>query len=125
MTTIQYADVRPMIMLHTIRQAHQHGEDVVRWPILLDRGPAEITQVVQVMERHHDQIGKAAGIEVDPALRPVGLGMLMCEGDPEVIEVDMARMPPQVRELMKKTAPHAYEAHSLRVHGTLPWLSAD
>jgi hypothetical protein len=62
MTTIQYADVRPMIMLHTIRQ---------------DRGPAEITQVVQVMERHHDQIGKAAGIEVDPALQPVGLGMLM------------------------------------------------
>jgi hypothetical protein len=77
MTTIQYADVRPMIMLHTILQAQQHGEDVVRWPILLDRGPAEITQVVQVMERHHDQIGKAAGIEVDPALQPVGLGMLM------------------------------------------------
>jgi hemerythrin-like domain-containing protein len=225
MTTTQYADVRPMIMLHnalrrefhllpalvrgvpdadagrarivaehidfltTILHAHHHGEDVVLWPILLDRGPAEITPIVHVMERHHDridqlsmqiattlagwrasagsaagesladsldrlivvleehlgmeeehilpvaakyvttiewdQIGKAAGIEVDPALRPVGLGMIMYEGDPEVVEVDMARMPPDVRELMKKTAPQAYEAHSLRVHGTLPWRSVD
>ena len=223
--TIQYADVRPMIMLHdalrrefrllpglvrgvpdaeaararivaehidfltTILHAHHHGEDVVLWPILLDRGPAEITPIVHVMEGHHeridqltlqiatalagwrasagsaaggslaesldqlivvleehlgmeeehilpvaakfvtttewDQIGEAAGIEVDPALHPVGLGMIMYEGDPEVVELDMARMPPEVRELMKKTAPRAYETHSLRVHGTLPLRSAD
>jgi hemerythrin-like domain-containing protein len=222
---IQYADVRPMIMLHdalrrefrllpalvrgvpdaeaararivaehidfltTILHAHHHGEDVVLWPILLDRGPAQITPIVHVMEGHHDridqlttqiatalarwrasagsavgeslaehldqltvvlgehlgmeeehilpvaakhvtpvewdQIGEAAGIEVDPALHQVGLGMLMYEGDPEVVELDMARMPPEVRELMKKTAPRAYEAHSLRVHGTLPWRSGD
>jgi hemerythrin-like domain-containing protein len=225
MTTIQYADVRPMIVLHnalrrefrllpalvrgvpdtdvgrawivaehmdfltTILHAHHHGEDVVLWPILLDRGPAEIAPVVHVMEGHHDridqltmqiattltdwraragsaagesladtldrlivvleehlgleeehilpvaakyvttiewdQIGKAAGVEVEPVLRPVGLGMLMYEGDPEVVEVDMARMPPEVRELMRRTAPQAYEAHSLRVHGTLPRRSAD
>jgi hemerythrin-like domain-containing protein len=225
MMTIQYADVRPMVMLHNalrrefrllpglvrgvpdadtarariaaehidfliaILHAHHHGEDVVLWPILLDRGPAEITPIVHVMEGHHDridqltmqiattlagwrasagsavgeslaehldqlivvleehlgmeeerilpvaakyvttiewdQIGEAAGIEVDPALHPVGLGMLMYEGDPEVVELDMARMPPDVRELMKKTAPQAYEAHSLRVHGTLPWRSVD
>ena len=223
--TIQYADVRPMIVLHnalrrefrllpalvrgvpdadaararivaehidfltTILHAHHHGEDVVLWPILLDRGPAEITPIVHVMEGHHeridqltlqiatalagwrasagsaaggslaesldqlivvleehlgmeeehilpvaakhvttvewDQIGEAAGIEVDPALHPVGLGMLMYEGDPEVVELDMARMPPEVRELMKKTAPQAYEAHSLRVHGTLPRRGAE
>jgi hemerythrin-like domain-containing protein len=175
--------------LTTILHAHHHGEDVVLWPILLDRGPAEITPIVHVMEGHHDridqltrqiattladwrasagsavgeslaehldllivvleehlgmeeehilpvaakyvttiewdQIGEAAGIEVDPALHPVGLGMLMYEGDPEVVELDMARMPPEVRELMKKTAPQAYEAHSLRVHGALPWRSVD
>jgi hypothetical protein len=57
--------------------------------------------------------------------RPMIWKDTMYEGDPEVVEVDMARMPPEVRELMKKTAPQAYEAHSLRVHGTLPWLSAD
>jgi hypothetical protein len=51
--------------------------------------------------------------------------MLMYEGDPEVVEADMARMPPKVRETMKETAPQAYEAHSLRVHGTLPSRSAD
>jgi hemerythrin-like domain-containing protein len=175
--------------LTTILHAHHHGEDVVLWPILLDRGPAEITPIVHVMEGHHeridqltlqiatalagwrasagsaaggslaesldqlivvleehlgmeeehilpvaakhvttvewDQIGEAAGIEVDPALHPVGLGMLMYEGDPEVVELDMARMPPEVRELMKKTAPQAYEAHSLRVHGTLPRRGAE
>jgi hemerythrin-like domain-containing protein len=175
--------------LTAILHAHHHGEDVVLWPILLDRGPAEITPIVHVMQGHHDQIdqigeqiaaaltdwrasagstvgesladaldrlivvldehlgmeeervlpvaakhvtttewdqmGKAAGAEVDPPLRPVGVGMLMYEGDPEVVEVDMARMPPEVRELMKKTAPQAYEAHSLRVHGTLPRRSVD
>jgi hemerythrin-like domain-containing protein len=170
--------------LTAVLQAHHHGEDVVLWPILLDRGPDEISAIVGVLKGHHDridqftrqiaatltdwrasagsvvgeslagaldrliavlgehldleeerilpvaakhvtttewdQMGKTAGVEVDPALRPVGLGMLMYEGDPEVVEVDMARMPPEVRELLKKTAPQAYEAHSLRVHGTLP-----
>lgn len=224
MTTIQYADVRPMIMLHNalrrefrllpalvrgvpdadterariiaehidfltaILYAHHRGEDLVLWPILLDRGPGEITPIVHVMEGHHDQIdqlakqiaalagwrasadatageslaealdrliavlgehlgmeeehilpvvanhvttaewdqmGRAAGAQVNPALAPVGVGMLMYEGDPEVVEADMARMPPKVRETMKKLAPQAYEAHSLRVHGTLPPRSAD
>ena len=225
MVTTQYADVRPMIMLHnalrrefrllpalvrgvpdadierarviadhidfltTILHAHHRGEDLVLWPILLDRGPEEITPIVHVMEGHHDQIdrlasqiaavlagwrasadatageslaealdrliavldehlgmeeerilpvvadhvttaewdemSRAAGAQVNPALAPVGVGMLMYEGDPEVVEVDMARMPPEVREAMKKIAPQAYEAHSLRVHGTLPPRSVD
>lgn len=225
MTSIEYADVRPMVMLHNalrrefrllpalvrgvpdadtgraqivaghigfltaILHAHHHGEDVVLWPILLDRGPEEIAPVVHVMEGHHDQIdqltkqiaatlagwrasagsaagesladaldrllvvleehlgmeeerilpvaakhvtttewdqiGEAAGAEVDPALVPVGVGMLMYEGDPEVVEADMARMPPEVWATFKKTAPQAYEAHSLRVHGNLPARSAD
>jgi hypothetical protein len=72
-----------------------------------------------------DQMGRAAGAQVNPALAPVGVGMLMYEGDPEVVEADMARMPPKVRETMKKIAPQAYEAHSLRVHGTLPSRSVD
>jgi hypothetical protein len=74
------------------------------------RRPGEITPIVHVMEGHHDQIDQ---------------GMLMYEGDPEVVKADLARMPPKVRETMKKTAPQAYEAHSLRVHGTLPSRSAD
>src|ERR1700722_17350529 len=96
MTTIQCADVRPMIMLHnalrrefrllpalvrgvpdgdterariiaehiafltTILHAHHRGEDLVLWPILLDRGPGEITPIVHVMEGQHDQIDQLA-----------------------------------------------------------------
>lgn len=77
-----------------------------------------------------DQMSKAAGPEGHPAQWPPGVGMLMrgmlmYEGDPEVVEADMARMPPEVREATRKTAPKVYEAHSLRVHGTLPPRSVD
>jgi hypothetical protein len=44
---------------------------------------------------------------------------------PEVVEVTRPGMPPEIREAIKKTAPQAYEAHSLRVHGTLPSRSVD
>ena len=47
---------RHIDFLTTILQAHHQGEDVVLWPILLDRGPEEITPIVHVMEGHHDQI---------------------------------------------------------------------
>lgn len=168
--------------LTTILHAHHHGEDLVLWPILLDRGPEEIAPVVHVMEHHHerikqlideigagmpvwrdkaafteseqlaetlerlvvvlvehlgmeeehilpavarhvtpsewDEMGNAAGVEVEPALRPVGVGMLMYEGDPEVVELDLARMPPEVRTAIRTAGPQAYAAHSLRVHGT-------
>jgi hemerythrin-like domain-containing protein len=166
----------------TILHAHHRGEDLVLWPILLDRGPEDIAPVVKVMEDHHqqieqlsqeigsnlpswrdgaeptrratlataldrlvvvlnehlgmeekhilpvvakhvtlsewDQMGTAAGAEVDPALRLVGVGMLMYEGDPEVVDLDLARMPPAARTHIKTAAPKAYATHSLRVHGT-------
>jgi hemerythrin-like domain-containing protein len=78
-----------------------------------------------VTQAEWDQMGRAAGTQVDPALVPVGLGMLMHEGDPEVVAADMARMPAEARESLRKTAPQAYEAHSRRVHGTLPPRSGD
>jgi hypothetical protein len=35
---------------------------------------------------------------------PVGFGILMYEGDPEAIDLDLARIPPQVRDAFKKAA---------------------
>lgn len=168
--------------LTTILRAHHHGEDVVLWPILLDRGPEQVAPVVHVMAGHHEQIerldkeigacsttwrdtgscaegellaasldeltvvlnehlsmeeerilpivaryvtmsewdrmGNEAGADVAAALRPVGVGMLMYEGDPDVVDLDLARVPTQVRAALKEAAPQAYAAHSLRVHGT-------
>jgi hemerythrin-like domain-containing protein len=168
--------------LTIILKAHHHGEDVVLWPILLDRGPEEVAPVVHAMEVHHEQIerliqeiaalsttwrdgassaegkvladsldeliavldehlgmeeerilpivatcvttrewdemGNEAGADVTPALRLVGVGMLMYEGDPEVVDLDLSRAPVEVRAALKKAAPEAYAAHSLRVHGT-------
>jgi hypothetical protein len=43
----------------TILHAHHGGEDALLWPKLLERGPAEITSVVQVMEGHHESIEQA------------------------------------------------------------------
>ena len=60
-----------------------------------------VAQHVTVAE--WNQMGKAAHISVDPALVPVA------------IDMDMSRMPPNVRETMKSVAPQAYEAHCHRV----------
>jgi hemerythrin-like domain-containing protein len=86
---------------------------------------AEEAHILPVAAKHvtqaeWDQMGRAAGTQVDPALVPAAVGMLMYEGDPEVVAADMARMPAEARESLRKAAPRAYEAHSLRVHGTLP-----
>lgn len=93
---------------------HLDGEEELILPV--------VAQHVTMAE--WNQMGKTAGTSVDPALVPVAIGMLMYEGDPQVVDMDMSRMPPDVRETMKSVARQAYEAHCHRVHGALPARTA-
>jgi hypothetical protein len=45
-------------------------------------------------------------------------GMLMHDGDPEVVTIMLAPAPPPVRLLVPRLGRRAYRKHALRVHGT-------
>jgi hemerythrin-like domain-containing protein len=45
-------------------------------------------------------------------------GMMMYEGDPEVMELILSYMPPEMRPGMKDLSRQAFVSHSERVHGT-------
>jgi hemerythrin-like domain-containing protein len=45
-------------------------------------------------------------------------GMIMYEGDPEVIQEILAKLPPQAGLALKTLAPQAFALHSQRVYGT-------
>jgi hemerythrin-like domain-containing protein len=49
---------------------------------------------------------------------PLIFGMVMYEGDPEVIQLILSQMPPEMRPVMKEQASRAFASHSERVHGT-------
>ena len=46
-------------LLCQILHAHHEGEDLVLWPLLLDRAEAEATEIVAVMEEQHHAIAAA------------------------------------------------------------------
>ena len=58
----------------------------------------------------------AAGI--DPELMPLLLGLMMYEGDPELIDEILAGMPPEIGPMLKPLAAQAFTAHAELVYGT-------
>ena len=92
-------------------------------PVLRGHLAAEEEHVVPLMERHitaaeWKEIVEKEAADVDPASLPLGFGMLMYEGDPEVIDAAIATMPEQVRPVIRELAAQAFAEHSRLVHGT-------
>jgi deazaflavin-dependent oxidoreductase (nitroreductase family) len=58
------------------------------------------------------------GADVAPESLPLLFGMMMYEGDPEVIDIAVASMPAEARPVIRNVAAQAFAAHSERVHGT-------
>jgi hemerythrin-like domain-containing protein len=92
-------------------------------PVLRGHLAAEEEHVVPLMEQHitaaefNDIVEKEAA-DVDPATFPLGFGMLMYEGDPEVVDAAIATMPEPVRAVIREQAARAFAEHSRLVHGT-------
>ncbi|MFI7615858.1 hemerythrin domain-containing protein [Nonomuraea terrae] len=58
------------------------------------------------------------GASAPPERLPLMFGMTMYEGDPDVIEIAISSMPPEVRPIIRDLASQAFASHSERVHGT-------
>ncbi|MEU1414899.1 hemerythrin domain-containing protein [Streptomyces sp. NPDC005731] len=159
---------------------HHEGEDVVLWPLLLERGGREALSIVPTMEEQHHAIERAhaevtsllsgwrataqGGDRLADALEglltvllehmaleekeilplaaqhvtaaeweqlgqhgmakspkktlPLAFGMVMYEGDPEVVKAVLAHAPLPARLLMPIIGPRLYASHAKRVHGT-------
>jgi hemerythrin-like domain-containing protein len=79
--------------------------------------------VVPLMERYitaaeWNEIVQQGAADVDPADFPLGFGMLMYEGDPEVIDQAIANLPTEARPVVKQLAAQVFAEHSEEVHGT-------
>jgi hemerythrin-like domain-containing protein len=83
----------------------------------------EEDRVVPLMEQHitvveWNEMVQQGAADADPAGLTLGFGMLMYEGDPEVIDHAIANMPPAARPVIKQLARQAFADHSRLVHGT-------
>ena len=79
--------------------------------------------VVPLMEQHisaaeWDDFVQKGSADADPAQLPLQFGMLMYEGDPEIIERALAAMPADARPVIGAVAAQTFAEHSRAVHGT-------
>jgi hypothetical protein len=87
---------------------------------------AEEEHLVPLMERHITAaetqeivaMGGAIGATGDSESLPLAFGMMMYEGDPEVVDRAVASVPSPVREVIRGLAQEAFAAHSRVIHGT-------
>lgn len=92
-------------------------------PILLQHMDFEERYVVPVMEKHitlgeWNQLIEAAAAELIPNNMPLEFGMMMYEGDPEIVDLTVSNMPAELRSVIRQTAAQLYAEHAERVHGT-------
>jgi hemerythrin-like domain-containing protein len=83
----------------------------------------EEERVVPLIERYitadeYRLLSTEGGADVPPEQLPVIFGMMMYEGEPEVIENIIAEMPAEVQPVIKDLAPKAYAAYAEKVYGT-------
>jgi hypothetical protein len=92
-------------------------------PALRKHLRAEEDHIVPLMEGYipaaeWNEIVREGVAGADPEAMPLAFGMLMYEGDPEVVEISLAKMPPETRAAVRRLGPQAYAAHAERIHGT-------
>lgn len=92
-------------------------------PVLKEHLATEEKNVVPLMEKHipaaeWNRIVQQGAADADPETIPLNFGMLMYEGDPQVIENAIAGMPPEVGPVIRRVAPQAYGAYAQSLYGT-------
>lgn len=92
-------------------------------PALKDHLSMEEELIVPLMEQYvtaaewHEIVRKSSA-GIDPETLPLAFGMLMYEGDPELVAAEIANMPPDAGPAVRRLAAQAFAAHSRLVHGT-------
>jgi hemerythrin-like domain-containing protein len=83
----------------------------------------EEERVVPLIERHlsdaeYSLAAQDAGVHIPPDKLPLMFGMVMYEGDPEVIDAIVAHMPPEVQPVIKDIGSQAYAAYAAELYGS-------
>ena len=92
-------------------------------PLLKAHMAAEEEHVVPLMEQHITaaewiRMAGEGAADVDPETLILGFGMVMYEGDPEIIDITVKNLPEEVRPVIRQLASQAFAAHAELVHGT-------
>jgi hemerythrin-like domain-containing protein len=92
-------------------------------PPLRGHMSTEEANVVPLMEQYitateWNRMVQAGAGEADPEGMPLMLGMIMYEGDPEIIDAIIGNMPAEIRPVIGQLAADAFATHSERIHGT-------
>lgn len=83
----------------------------------------EERELLPLIERHitaeeWTAMGEAGAAGTPPDQAPLIFGMMMYEGDPEVLEDMFAHMPAEVAAVLGELAPAAYQDYCHTIHGT-------
>ncbi|MFI7611369.1 hemerythrin domain-containing protein [Nonomuraea terrae] len=110
------------------KSASAHDRDAVAevldalLPLLDEHLALEEARVVPLIERHltaeeYARVAEEGAAHTPPDAFAVVFGMVMYEGDPEVIAGIMARMPADVRPTIRDVATAAYATYAQRLYG--------
>jgi hemerythrin-like domain-containing protein len=91
-------------------------------PLLNEHMGMEEEHILPIVEKtitaaEWDRMVQEGGVHTPPEHLPLIFGMAMYEGDPDVIELAVSNMPPDVRPIIRDLASQAYASHYERVHG--------
>jgi hemerythrin-like domain-containing protein len=91
-------------------------------PALEEHLQLEEERVLPLIEKYVTQaewsLMVTEGAQVDPKDMPLLLGMMIYEGDPEVIEKTISHVPAEIQPVIGGLAVEAFTKHSELVHGT-------
>ena len=90
---------------------------------LFEHLATEEEHVLPLMARHltdaeWDEFARQGMAAIPRRLTLVGFGMMLYEGDPDAVAVEIAKMPAPLRPLLPALGRRAYRRYALRLHGT-------
>jgi hypothetical protein len=92
-------------------------------PVLFEHLGMEEERILPIAAKYMtaaewDSLAQTATAGISPEDLAVIFGMMMYEGDPEVMQGILAKLPPQTGLALKTVAPQAFALHSQRIYGT-------
>lgn len=84
---------------------------------------AEETHLLPIMARHitaeeWEEFTAQGMSSIPKRLMFLGFGMLLYEGDPQAIGIELGKLPPPLRRLLPPLGRRAYRRYARRIHGT-------
>ncbi|MEV4756996.1 hemerythrin domain-containing protein [Micromonospora sp. NPDC049559] len=125
---IEEAHAEVVRLLPGWRATGQGGDELAEvferlYDVLAEHMALEEREILPLAERHvtaaeWKQLGEHGMAGVPKKQLPLGFGMAMYEGDPEVIKALLKEVPLPARLLLPVMAPRLYAAYAKRIHGT-------